>query len=93
MMKRYIATVSIALLLLYAVASGQGFRDITAGELKKMSEGKKAVVIVDARTPEEFSQGHIPKAINIPPDRTGSISSLLPKNREASIIFYCRGIG
>ena len=63
MMKKY-RTISIALALLLAVvAYGQEFRSITAGELKKMSEGKKAVVIVDARPQEEFRQGHIPKAI------------------------------
>jgi rhodanese-related sulfurtransferase len=49
------------------------------------------VVIVDARTPEEFDSGHVPGAINIPtaaflkgrPEGLGQIP------RDADVIIYC----
>jgi rhodanese-related sulfurtransferase len=50
-------------------------------------------VVVDARSEEEFREGHIPKSINIPPEKFGMIASLLPKDKKALIVFYCRGVG
>jgi hypothetical protein len=43
--------------------------------LERSAKGDKKLVILDVRTPEEFAQGHVPGAINIPhdklPDRIG----------------------
>jgi rhodanese-related sulfurtransferase len=49
--------------------------------------------IVDARSPEEYEQGHIPGAINIPHDRIpeflDALNSQVPTDGEVTI--YCRG--
>ena len=58
-----------------------------------MIDKKTKMVIVDVRTEEEYRQGHLPAAINIPPDKYISISSYLPKNKKTLLIFYCRGYG
>jgi ArsR family transcriptional regulator len=47
------------------------------------------VTVVDVRPPEEYAQGHIPGAINIPVERLESRLAELPPDRE--IIAYCRG--
>ena len=44
--------------------------------------------LVDVRTPEEFTAGHIPEAINIPVDELRSRLDELPKDRE--IAAYCQ---
>jgi rhodanese-related sulfurtransferase/DNA-binding transcriptional ArsR family regulator len=47
------------------------------------------VTVVDVRPPEEYAQGHIPGAINIPVDRLESQLAELAPDRE--VIAYCRG--
>ena len=47
------------------------------------------VTVLDVRPPEEFAQGHIPGALNIPVDDLASQLHALPNNQE--VIAYCRG--
>jgi ArsR family transcriptional regulator len=47
------------------------------------------VTVIDVRPPEEYAQGHIPGALNIPLDRLESRLGELPPKRE--IVAYCRG--
>ena len=65
------------------------FPTITVDELQATMA---SVFLVDARTPAEFVQGHIPGAINVPPDKTVYISGLLPQNKAYPLVFYCRGV-
>lgn len=45
-------------------------------------------IVLDVRTPEEFSAGHMPEAVNIPVDDLRSRLDELPRNRE--IAAYCQ---
>jgi len=45
-------------------------------------------VLIDVRTPQEFDQGHIPTAVNIPVDEIGADPPDVPKDQL--IIVYCR---
>ncbi len=47
------------------------------------------VTVVDVRPPQEYAQGHIAGAVNIPLDRLETHLKALPRERE--IIAYCRG--
>jgi rhodanese-related sulfurtransferase len=55
--------------------------------------GKRKVVLIDTRTPEEYQAGHIPGAINIPAERMRAEAARLPKDKSTPVIFYCRGSG
>ncbi len=44
--------------------------------------------LVDVRTPQEFSKGHIPGAVNIPVDEMRSRLDELPRGRQ--IAAYCQ---
>ena len=44
--------------------------------------------LVDVRTPQEFSRGHIPGAVNIPLDELRSRLEELPKGKK--IAAYCQ---
>lgn len=46
-------------------------------------------LVVDVRTPQEFAEGHYPKALNIPVDQIGERSKELG-NKDREIILYCR---
>lgn len=45
-------------------------------------------VIVDVRTPEEFAEGHIPDAINLPLDRIDRAGRALDAS-DAPLYVYC----
>jgi rhodanese-related sulfurtransferase len=83
----------IALLLSSAAVWAQNFNiaDLTADEVKKRIEQPEKTLIVDTRTEEEYRQGHIPTAVNIPPRQFTAIGNLLPQDKSLTIIFYCRG--
>lgn len=44
--------------------------------------------VLDARTPEEFAQGHVPGAINIPHDQVAMHLAEIPKDKD--VVLYCR---
>ncbi|APB31069.1 rhodanese-like domain-containing protein [Vagococcus teuberi] len=54
---------------------------ITAQELQEKL--KKPIELIDVRSPEEFAQGHIPKAKNVPLDK---IQSYKPKGKEVYVV-------
>lgn len=63
-------------------------RKLGAPELKQMIDSKSAdYVLVDVRDTAEFSDGHIPTAINIPAETFASGAGDLPKDKK--IIVYC----
>jgi rhodanese-related sulfurtransferase/DNA-binding transcriptional ArsR family regulator len=49
----------------------------------------KSVLLLDVRPEDEFVQGHLPGALNIPFAQLGKQLSKLP--RRAEIVAYCRG--
>ena len=57
--------------------------------LEKMSVADQ-VVLLDVRTPKEFSEGFIPGAINIPHDELEARIAELEGARGKEIVVYCR---
>ena len=90
-MGRLITAAAVMVLALAAAVAAQGPRFISAEDLKKRIDTGKRTVIVDARTEDEYRQGHIPKAINVPPEKVDVIGSFFPRNKKVPIVFYCRG--
>lgn len=56
-----------------------------AAALEKIAQGG---LVVDVRTPEEFEQGHLLNALNIPHDQITQATDKLPRDRD--IVLYCR---
>ena len=83
----------LALLLTSTVAWAQdyNFPNLTADDAIKFIVQSEKVLVVDARTEEEYRQGHVPNAVNIPPSQFKSIGNHLPQDKNMPIIFYCRG--
>lgn len=63
---------------------------ITPAELTDRLEGPDAPVILDVRSPDEYEDGHIPGAINIPYDQIEARIGSLEEYREAEVVVYCR---
>ncbi|MEZ4754540.1 MAG: rhodanese-like domain-containing protein [Bdellovibrionota bacterium] len=55
------------------------------------AEIDNGALLIDVRSPEEYSEGHLDKAINIPHTEIGSRLSEL--NQDQAIVLYCRSGG
>jgi phage shock protein E len=76
----------LSLLSFSAFSSNVG--DISQQELLEANTNR--VVIVDVRTPEEFQQGHVPNAVNVPLSNIIDNPAILRISKEKPIVLYCR---
>jgi hydroxyacylglutathione hydrolase len=93
MAKKRFFPILFGVMLFTASAAFAQFPIVSAEEVKSWTEGKRTVVIIDSRLPDEYQAGHIPGAINIPAERMKDEAARLPKDKTTPIIFYCRGAG
>lgn len=63
--------------------------NITKKEMKFMLENYPNVVLLDVRSPQEFAEGHLDNAINIPNYEIYSKAPRILTNKETIIIAYC----
>lgn len=55
-----------------------------------MKKNESSAIIIDVREPEEFANGHVEGAINIPPSELlGGASKLAGVPKNSKIIVYC----
>ena len=66
------------------------YEQITAEEAKTIMDTETDYIIIDARTPEEFSEGYIEGAINIDYEQTEQKAPEFLPNKDALILVYCR---
>lgn len=72
------------------VAAQEIARGIEARELLARIEGGSPPTILDVRRPEEFAEGHISGAINIPFTELEARVSELGVEKSAELVVYCR---
>ena len=84
----------MALLILSGCAAQaqkeQSYRQINMDEAIAMMEAESDYIILDVRTPEEFSEKHIPGAINIANETIGSEEIPELPDKDQLILVYCR---
>ena len=61
-------------------------------DLNEAIQNDERVVVIDARSPEAFAEGHIPGAVNFP-HRTMNEDSTANLDRDTLYVTYCDGIG
>ena len=66
------------------------YQQITAQEAKRIMDTETDYVIIDARTEEEFTAGHIENAILIPEYEIVERAEKELPNKDALILVYCR---
>jgi len=71
-------------------AEGPGYRQINMQEAIAMMEEESNYIILDVRTPEEFTEKHIPGAINIANETIGSQEIPELPDKDQLILVYCR---
>ena len=83
----------MALLLLAgcgAQSEESTYRQINAEEADSMMEEESDYLILDVRTAQEYSEKHIPGAINIPNETIGTEDIPELPDKEQLILVYCR---
>jgi rhodanese-related sulfurtransferase len=93
MMNKVVYPVFLLVLLFAATESMAEVPVITAEDVRSRMAGSRKVLLVDTRRPDEYVAGHIPGAVNIPPERMKAEAARLPRDRSVPIMFYCRGAG
>ena len=92
-MRRWIPFLLLLFLLAGCTASNEqenSYRQISMDEAVTMMEEESGYIILDVRTPEEFSERHIPNAINIPNETIGSEDIQELPDKDQLILVYCR---
>ena len=66
------------------------YEQITQEKAKKIMDTEKGYIIIDARTQEEYDEGHIEGAILIPEYEIASRAENELKDKNQLILVYCR---
>ena len=66
------------------------YRQINAEEAAAMMEEESSYIILDVRTAQEYSEKHIPGAINIPNETIGADDIPELPDKDQLILIYCR---
>ena len=66
------------------------YDQISGAEAKALMESESGYIIIDARTQEEYDQGHIPGAIMIPEYEIADRAEKELPDKDQLILVYCR---
>ena len=92
-MKKFIPLLFSLLLLVGCAAPAEqevSYRQISMDEAITMMKEETDYIILDVRTVEEFSDKHIPGAINIPNETIGTDEIPELPDKDQLILVYCR---
>lgn len=64
--------------------------EVNSDSVKRMLAKQKDWIVLDVRTPDEFSQGHIPGAVNIDIYQKDAFDKIGNLNKDGRYIVYCR---
>ena len=96
--KKWYYTITVPVLLLIQIVAavlllsscGSSYTRISQDEAMQMMQEQTDYLIVDVRRPDEFAEGHIAGAINVPSDDiTDGMPELLP-DKDQVLLIYCR---
>ena len=86
MLKRFGLAISAVIMLISGV-----FCSVTKSSLETVVEKIKAgALVVDVRTPEEYSTGHYPGALNIPVDEVEARLAEFGDDKGKEVVVYCK---
>lgn len=86
--KKIVVTIilSIAFVTIGQVAA----EDISQSQLQQVMKNNKQAIVLDVRTVEEFEQGHIASAVNIPHKELEGRLAELSGAKNTQVVIYCR---
>ena len=91
-MKRILVNLALAVLAATSVACAQQYKNVNAQEAKVMID-KGGVVVVDVRTPQEYSGGHLQGAILANVNDPNFEANIKKISKDKKVIVYCAAGG
>ena len=89
-----ILTLFLSTILLSSCVSNGGsansYRQISMDEAAQMMKNESGYIILDVRRPDEYAEGHIPGAINLPNEDIGTAEIPKLPDKAQLILVYCR---
>ncbi len=87
--------ISIIIAMIFLTGCSQevnklSYKQITTEAAVEMMADETNYIILDVRTPEEYAEGHIKSAINIPNETIGDEEVKELPDKEQLIMIYCR---
>ena len=70
--------------------SANSYRQISMNEAVEMMKKESGYIILDVRRPDEYAEGHIPGAINLPNEDIGTAEIPKLPDKAQLILVYCR---
>ncbi len=86
----YIALLFICTFGLNAQQSAKGRTDLSVNQFKEYLAKNPLVTLLDVRTPEEFSAGHLKNAVNIPVNDPNFDAKVSKFDKTQVMMVYCR---
>ncbi len=80
----WLTTLLFAVLLSLSVRAEQMVPEVA---LTKVAQG---AMLVDVRTPEEYAEGHLPEAVNIPFEQIAEAFAKQGIAKDTPVVVYCR---
>lgn len=80
----WLTTLLFAVLLSLSARAGQMVPEVA---LTKVAQG---AMLVDVRTPEEYAEGHLPEAVNIPFEQIAEAFAKQGIAKDTPVVVYCR---
>lgn len=65
--------------------------EIDRAELKQKLDHPRKHTLLDALPADHYERGHLPGALNLPPDQVQAHVADLVPNKESEVIVYCAG--
>ena len=81
---------ALALTACGSASSESSFQQISMDAAITQMAEEDNFILLDVRTPEEFADGHIPGALNIPNENIGENDIAELPDKEQRIYVYCR---
>jgi len=90
-MNKYLRTVVVCLSVLLGnmLFAGEVAQIKPEALLERAAKHDATLVILDVRTPQEFAEGHVPGARNIPHDQLASRIAEVMGEKDKDIVLYC----
>ena len=82
--------IKVATLLLFSSFCHAQVAQIEPQQLVKQIENEKLLIIIDVRTEDEYTLGHIKGAINIPYNQLITYQDKITAYKDQQVILYCR---
>ena len=97
--KKWYYTITVPVLLMIQIVGavmllsscgGASYTQISQAEALQMMQEQENYLIVDVRRPDEFDEGHIAGAINVPNEEIADEMPELLPDKDQLLLIYCR---